>query len=124
VEEVAGVGVATSAGIKEEHDIPLDVLTSVTYWLVKGGYPPMDVLNELRGTALKGGKHCFNEGCEVVGHLKEFKVCPQCKTARYCGAACQKADWTTGRGLHPSTFRLNAITFCGIRWVRDFTQVY
>jgi hypothetical protein len=29
-----------------------------------------------------------------VGHLKDFKVCPQCKTARYCGAACQKEDWT------------------------------
>ena len=35
-------------------------------------------------------------GCEVVGHLKDFKVCPQCKTARYCGDACQKQDWTTG----------------------------
>ena len=46
--------------------------------------------------ALQGAKHCFNDGCEVVGHLKEFKVCPQCKTARYCGAACQKEDWTTG----------------------------
>jgi hypothetical protein len=21
---------------------------------------------------------------------------PQCKTARYCGDACQKQDWTTG----------------------------
>jgi len=32
----------------------------------------------------------------VVGLLKEFKVCPQCKTARYCCDACQKQDWTTG----------------------------
>jgi hypothetical protein len=23
-------------------------------------------------------------------------VCPQCKTARYCGDACQEKDWTTG----------------------------
>jgi hypothetical protein len=34
--------------------------------------------------------------CEVVGHLKEFKVCPRCKTARYCGDACQKQDWNAG----------------------------
>jgi len=40
---------------------------------------------------------CSNcEGCEVVGQLKDFKFCPQCKAARYCGAACQKQDWTTG----------------------------
>jgi len=45
---------------------------------------------------LKGAKYCCNDGCEVVGHLKDFKVCPQCKTARYCGGACQKEDWTTG----------------------------
>jgi hypothetical protein len=32
----------------------------------------------------------------VIGHLKEFKVCPQCKTARYCGDACQKLDWHSG----------------------------
>jgi hypothetical protein len=40
--------------------------------------------------------YCQNEACEVVGRLKDFKVCPQCKTARYCGDACQKEDWTTG----------------------------
>ena len=32
----------------------------------------------------------------VVGLLKEFKVCPQCKTARYCGESCQKQDWNAG----------------------------
>jgi hypothetical protein len=32
-----------------------------------------------------------------LGHLKDFKVCPQCKGARYCGDACQKQDWTVGR---------------------------
>jgi hypothetical protein len=31
-----------------------------------------------------------------MGHWKEFKVCPQCKTARYCGDECQKQDWTAG----------------------------
>ena len=32
--------------------------------------------------------------------------------------------WTSGRGLHSSTFRLNVSTFCGIRWVHDFPPVY
>jgi len=41
-------------------------------------------------------KYCHNEGCEVMGHIKDFKVCPQCKWTRYCGEACQKHDWTTG----------------------------
>jgi len=50
----------------------------------------------LRRFALDGIPLCYNEGCEVVGQPKDFKVCPQCKTARYCGAACQKQDWTTG----------------------------
>jgi len=49
-----------------------------------------------RSFALEGAKYCCNDGCEVVGQLKDFKVCPQCKTARYCGDACQKEDWTTG----------------------------
>jgi len=40
--------------------------------------------------------YCHNETCEIVGHRKDFKVCPQCKTARYCGDACQKQDWTAG----------------------------
>jgi len=51
--------------------------------------------------ALEGGMHCFNDDCEVVGHLQDFKVCPQCKTARYCGDACQKQDWNAGG--HKST---------------------
>ena len=69
VEETAEV--AARAGVMEGHDVPPDVLTSVVHWLRKGG-------------------------CEVVGRLKDFKVCPQCKTARYCSDACQKVDWTTG----------------------------
>jgi len=41
---------------------------------------------------------CEVDECKplVVGQLKDFKVCPQCKTARYCGVACQKEAWTTG----------------------------
>jgi len=91
-------GVATSAGVMEGHDVPQDVLTDVVHWLRKGGrgQDPVDWLVRFRRRALEGGKYCFNDGCEVVGNLKDFKVCPQCKTARYCGAACQKEDWTTG----------------------------
>jgi hypothetical protein len=95
VGEVAGV--ATSAGVIEEgHDVPSDVLTSAVHWLRKGGLSLVDALNSCRRMALEGAAYCCNEGCEVVGLLKEFKVCPLCKTARYCGAACQKQDWTTG----------------------------
>ena len=89
-------GVATPARFMEGHDIPSDVLTDVVYWMRKGAHDPIDLLDTLRGVALQGCNYCVNEGCEVVGHLKDFKVCPQCKTARYCGDACQKADWTTG----------------------------
>jgi hypothetical protein len=49
-----------------------------------------------RREALEGGNYCYNVGCEVVGQLKDFEVCPQCKAHRYCGAACQKQDWNAG----------------------------
>ena len=97
------IGVPTSAGVMEGHDVPPDVLTSVKYWLQKGcvtgQHDPLTELDVLRNMALEvkeWSKYCRNDGCEVVGHLKEFKVCSQCKTVRYCGAACQKQDWTTG----------------------------
>jgi TPR repeat protein len=93
---VEAAEVAASGGLTDGHDIPLDVLTSVVHWLRKGGQNPVTLLDVLRSTALEGGAYCRNEGCQVVGHLKDFKVCPQCKTNRYCGAPCQKADWTTG----------------------------
>jgi len=93
---VEAAGVAASAGLMEGHDVPLDVLTGVLHWSRKGGHDPVIMLNGFRIMALEGCKYCVNEGCEVVGLLKDFKVCPQCKTARYCGAACQKEDWTTG----------------------------
>ena len=89
-------GVTTSVGVMEGHDVPPDVLTSVIYWVQLGGGTPSDALEAYRIQALEGGDHCSNDGCEVVGHLKDFRVCPQCKTARYCGAACQKQDWTAG----------------------------
>jgi len=89
-------GVATFPGVIEGHDVPPDVLTGVVHWLRKRGYNPVDTLDAFRREALDGGMYCRNDGCEVVGLLKEFKVCPQCKEARYCGDLCQKADWTTG----------------------------
>ena len=91
-----GAGVATSAGFMEAHDVPLNVMTGVLHWLRKGGSNAIDELDALRKEALEGSNYCYNEGCEVLGRLKDFKVCPQCKTARYCGDACQKQDWTTG----------------------------
>jgi TPR repeat protein len=98
--EVGHVGeaarVAMSAGMMDGHDIPPDVLISVVHWLQKGGHNPVAELGEFRRKALEGHTYCGNEGCEVVGHLKDFKVCPQCKTVRYCGDACQKKDWTAG----------------------------
>jgi len=54
------------------------------------------LLEALRRQAQNGAPYCCNDGCTVMGQMKDFKVCPQCKTARYCGAACQKQDWTTG----------------------------
>jgi hypothetical protein len=97
---VEAAGVATSVGGIEGHDVPPDVLTGVVHWLRKGcatgQYTLLHVLEGLRTEALMGGLYCWNDGCEVAGRLKDFKVCPQCKTARYCSAACQKQDWTTG----------------------------
>jgi TPR repeat protein len=93
-------GDATSAAVVEGHNVPPDVLTSVVHWLRKGcatrQHDPIDALNALRKAASEGGQYCQNEGCEVVGQLKDFKVCPQCKTTRYCGAACQKQHWNAG----------------------------
>ena len=93
-------GVASSAGVTEGHDVPPDVMAGVVHWLRKGcatgQCDPLDKLNDFRRKSLEGAKYCHNETCEVVGLLNDFKVCPQCKTARYCGDACQKQDWNTG----------------------------
>jgi len=98
--EVGHVGeaarVAAPAGVMEGHDVPPDVLTSVVYWIRKGGHDLVDVLDGLRTDALEGDMYCVNDGCQVKGLLKDFKVCPQCKEARYCGDACQKVDWNAG----------------------------
>jgi len=89
-------GVATSAGVIEGHDVPPDVLTDVVYWLRKGSFNPVEQLDGFLKDLLQGSMFCQNEGCEVVGQLKDFKVCPQCRYARYCGDACQKQDWNAG----------------------------
>ena len=102
-------GVATSAGVAEGHDVPPAVLTGVAHWSLKGGHNPVDSLDRFRREALEGAKYCFNGGCEVVGHLKDFKVCPQCKTARYCGDACQKQDWNAGG--HKATCGTSEVEF-------------
>jgi len=98
--EVGRVGDAagdtTSAVVMEWHDIPPDVMTGVVYWVRKGGHEPLECLDVYRRTALEGAQYCCNDGCEVVGHLKDFKVCPQCKTARHCGDECQARDWYAG----------------------------
>jgi hypothetical protein len=84
--EVEATGVAMTAADMEGHDVPPEVLKSVVYWLQKGcvtGGPtpltPLDCLEELRRAAVEGGAYCVNDGCEVVGHLKDCKVCPRCK---------------------------------------------
>jgi hypothetical protein len=85
--------------MRHADDVPLDALAGIVHWLQKEGNKPgtqLLKLDMLRKIARDGGPYCRNEGCEVLGHRKDFKVCPQCKNARYCGAACQKADWTTG----------------------------
>jgi TPR repeat protein len=98
--EVGHVGeavrVALPAGVTEGHDVPPDVLRGVIHWLRKSGLSLVDSLKEFRRRTVEGEQYCCNVGCEVVGQLKEFKVCPQCKEARYCGDACQRQDWTTG----------------------------
>ena len=85
---VEAAGVATPALVMEGHDIPPDVLNSVVHWLRKGGrLLPINDLDAFRREALEGAKYCRNDGCQVVGLQKDFKVCPQCKTNRYCGEA-------------------------------------
>jgi TPR repeat protein len=93
---VEAAGVVTSAGVTEGHDVPQDVMTNVLHWLRMGGMNPFEWLPVLRTHALEGGQYCRNDGCEVVGQPKDFKVCPQCKTARYCGDECEKQDWNAG----------------------------
>ena len=76
-------GVATSPGFMEGHDVPPDVLNIVVHRVRKGGLHPIDELDGFRRGAQEECMYCVNEGCEVVGLLKDFKVCPQCKDARY-----------------------------------------
>jgi hypothetical protein len=88
---VEAAGDTTYPGVIEGFDVPPDVLNSVLRWVHRG--PPVHgidpvvqvraVLGEFRRIAVEGDKYCYHEGCEVVGLLKDFKRCPQCKAARY-----------------------------------------
>ena len=101
-------GVATPAGVTEGHDVPTDVLTCVVHWLRQGGLNQIDKLELFRRTALEGSRYCRNDGCEVKGLLKDFKVCPQCKTARYWAKRVRKR---TGRRV-------------GTKWRAAHSQVH
>ena len=101
--EVEATGVTMSAADMEGHDVPAEVLKSVVYWLQKwcvtGEPTPLDYLEKFRREEVEGGAYCVNDGCEVVGHLKDFKVCPLCKTARCArppGTAPMRARNRTG----------------------------
>jgi len=96
---VAEAQIAPWDGMIEGHDVPHDVLNNIVHFLLQGGHQPDALINfsdSLREKVLEGAKWCCNDGCEVVGERKEFKVCPQCKTMRYCGDECQKQDWNAG----------------------------
>jgi len=82
---VEAAGVATSAEVMEGHDIPRHVLTGVSHWLRKWGGNLSDKLKSFRRQALEGAKYCHNDGCEVVGHLKDFTKCA--RSARPPGTA-------------------------------------
>ena len=64
-------GVAASAGLMEVHDVPPEVLAGVVHWVQKGCVTgqsdPFHELDVMRRSALEGGIHCHNDGCQVVG---------------------------------------------------------
>jgi TPR repeat protein len=108
--EVEATGVALTAADMEGHDhVSPEVLTSVGHWVrkacVTGGPTPLDLLEGFRRAAVEGAPYCVNDGCEVVGHLKDFKVC---KIARYCSDACQKQDWSKHKAMCGTTASLLA----------------
>jgi len=51
-----------------------DVVSTIHQSLVIGQRSPLDELEMFRRIALQGAKCCYNNGCEVVGHQKDFKV--------------------------------------------------
>jgi len=109
---VEAAGVATSAELMEGHDVPPDVFTDVLHWLRKGcatgEYDVSDKLEMFRIGALEGAAYCCNEGCEVVGHRKDFKVCPQCKITRYWRRVPEGGldyGWAQGEVWHIRLYR-------------------
>jgi len=51
-----------------------DVVSTIHRSLVMGQRSPADELELFRRLSLDGAKYCYNSGCEVVGHRKDFKV--------------------------------------------------
>ena len=73
---VKAIGVASSAGLMEGHDVPPDAMSGVLHWLRKGGHDIVDTLDAFRSMVLEGAKYCQREGCEVVGQLKDSQSLP------------------------------------------------
>ncbi|TFK71910.1 hypothetical protein BDN72DRAFT_895299 [Pluteus cervinus] len=53
---------------------------------------------------------CGNEKCEEVKLKEKFLECSSCHTARYCSAACQKADWKSGHRSDCEGFRQDYVS--------------
>jgi hypothetical protein len=89
---------ATSLINSQRYEVPKDVLISVMVWMHRAKLKPIIAhLHMLRDTACDGGRYCNNPTCIKLGKLQDFKACPLCKTARYCGSECQTIDWNEGR---------------------------
>jgi hypothetical protein len=46
--------------------------------------------------------YCYDDtGCEVMGQLKDFKICPLCKTAWYCASRARNMtiNWVALDGV-------------------------
>jgi hypothetical protein len=107
------VEVAAAARVVEAHDVPPEVMTSVVHWLKRWRGDSVAALDELREVMKNGGPYCFNDGCKVVGLLKEFKVCPQCKNARQGLPLVHfSAQPVPFWGCYSSTSQLNLSCFC------------
>jgi hypothetical protein len=60
--------------VVKSHDVPRDVLTGVVYLLRRGEHNQAQMLDLFKHRALNGGEYCQNDGCKVVGQMKDFKV--------------------------------------------------
>ena len=87
VENTGDAALAMFKPLEGHDDVPPHVLADVLYWL-RSLNDPVKRLGMFRVMALEGIEGlCCNEGCEVKGQLKDFKVCVKCKSVRYCSVA-------------------------------------